>query len=134
MAIIWIDIWNTQTGQNAKTIMNHQFNIGSYIAMICGANMNPEVPQCKNCWKWGHMAGICHIQEAKYVRYNRSHLSEHHCHFTWYYKANDKTNSPKLEMKKSKPCPHSFKYLNCKGKHQADLNECPFWKHWFNKE
>ena len=23
MAIIWIDIWNTQAGQNAKTIINH---------------------------------------------------------------------------------------------------------------
>ena len=44
MAIIWIDIWNTQAGQNAKTIINCQFNIGSYIAMICGTNMNPGVP------------------------------------------------------------------------------------------
>ena len=80
------------------------------------------------------MVGVCCIQEAKYVRYNGPHLSEHHCHFAWCCKANDKINSPRLETKKGKPCPHSFKCLNCKGKHQADSNDCPFWKHHFNKE
>ena len=30
MAIIWINIWDTQTGQNAKTIINWWFNVGSY--------------------------------------------------------------------------------------------------------
>jgi len=81
IAIIEIDIWDTQTGQNTKTIINHRFNVGSYIAMIHGINMNPGVPQCKNCWKWGHMAGVCCIQGAKCIRCNGLHLSEHHCHF-----------------------------------------------------
>jgi len=96
--------------------------------------MNPGVPQCKNCWKWGHMAGICHIQGAKCVKCNGPHLSEHHHHFAWCCKANDKTNLPRLEIKKGKPCSHSFKCLNCKGNHQANSNKCPFWKHCFNKE
>ena len=68
------------------------------------------------------------------MRYNGPHLSEHHCHFAWYYKANDKINPPRLETKKGELCLYSFKYLNCKGEHQADLNKCPFWKHCFNKE
>ena len=49
MTIIWIDIWDTQTGQNAKTIINQQFNIGSYITMIHGTNMNSGMLQYKNC-------------------------------------------------------------------------------------
>ena len=49
--------------------------------MIHGANMNPRVPQCKNCWKWSHIVGVCCIQGAKCVRYNELHFSEHHCHF-----------------------------------------------------
>ena len=49
MAIVWINIWNTQNGSNTKKVINHWFNISSYIAIVCGANMNPEVPQCKNC-------------------------------------------------------------------------------------
>ena len=46
MAIVWID---TQNGSNAKKVINYQFNIGSYIATVHGANMNPGVSQCKNC-------------------------------------------------------------------------------------
>ena len=61
MAIIWINIWDTQNGSNTEKIINIHFNIGSYIATVYGANMNPGVLQCKNCWKWGHIAGIYHI-------------------------------------------------------------------------
>ena len=51
MAIIWIDIWNTQSGSNVMKIINRHFNIGSFIAMVQGANINLGVPQYKNCWK-----------------------------------------------------------------------------------
>ena len=51
MAIIWIDIWNAQSSTKAKSLINRIFNIGSFIATICGANINPRVPQYKNCWK-----------------------------------------------------------------------------------
>ena len=80
------------------------------------------------------MAGVCRIQEAKYVKYNGSHLTEHYYHFAWCCKVNNKINPPRLEIKKNKPCPHSFKCLNCKGKHQADSYDCSFWKHRFNKK
>ena len=43
MVIIWIDIWNSQSGLAAKMLINWSFNIGSYIATICGANMNPSI-------------------------------------------------------------------------------------------
>jgi len=59
MAIIWIDVWDVQSGQNAKLLINRCFNVGNYIATIRGANMNPGVPQCKNCWKWGHSTFSC---------------------------------------------------------------------------
>jgi len=80
------------------------------------------------------MAGVCHIQGAKYIKYNVPHLTINHCHFAWCCKANDKLNPSRLETKKSEPYSHSFKCLNCKGYHQADSIECPFWKHHFNKE
>ena len=51
MAIIWIDIWNTQNSSNVKKIINRHFNMRSFILMVWGANMNLEVLQCKNCWK-----------------------------------------------------------------------------------
>jgi len=126
MAIIWINIWNTQNRSNAKKVINQRFNIGSYITTVQSTNMNLGILQCKNYWKWGHMAGVYHIQEAKCVKCNGPHLIEHHRHFAWYCKANEKTNPPRLEIKKGKPCSHLFKCLNCKGKYQADLYECSF--------
>ena len=108
--------------------------MGSFIAMVYGANINPGVPQCKNCWKWKHIADVCCIQGAKCVKFNGPHQTVHHWHYTWCCKANEKTNLFRLEMKKGNLYPHMFKCLNCKGDHQADLNKCPFWKHRFNKE
>ena len=61
MAIVWIDIWNAQSSMKAKGLINRKFNVRSSIATICGANMNPGVLQCKNCWKWGHTSGVCRI-------------------------------------------------------------------------
>jgi len=81
MSIVWIDIWDVQSGSNAKMLINRCFNIGRYIATICGANMNPGVPQCKNCWKWGHMTFSCKIQGLKCVKCNGSHKSENHHEF-----------------------------------------------------
>ena len=134
MSIIWIDIWNVQSGKNAKMLINRYFNIGKYIATIWGANMNPGVLQCKNCWKWGHITFLCRIQELKYVKCNGPHKFENHHEFGWCCKANDKINPPRMETKKGDPCPHTFKCSNCRGDHQADSNQCLFWRHRFNRE
>jgi len=134
MSIVWIDIWDVQSGKNAKMLINRCFNVGNFIATIREANMNPGVPQCKNCWKWGHATFSCKIQGAKCVKCNGPHKSEHHREFGWCCKANPKINPPRLETKKGELCPHSFKCLNCRGDHQADSNLCPFWRHRFNRE
>ena len=49
MAIVWIDIWDVQSGKNAKLLINRYFNVGNYIATIRDVNMNLGVLQCKNC-------------------------------------------------------------------------------------
>ena len=134
MSIVWIDIWDIQSGSNAKMLINRCFNIRSYITTIQGANMNPGIPQCKNCWKWGHATFSCRVQDSKCIKCNGPHKSEHHQEFGWCCKMNAKTNPPRLETKKEKPCSHMFKYSNCQGDHQADSNQCPFWRHRFNRE
>ena len=48
MAIIWLDIWNVQSSNKTKKLINRCFNVESYIVIIMDANMNPEVSQCKN--------------------------------------------------------------------------------------
>jgi len=120
MDIIWIDIWDVQSGVKAKGLVNRYFNFGSFIATIRGANANPGVPQCKNCWRWGHSTFSCKIQGSKCIKCNGSHKSENHCEFGWCCKTNEKSNPPRLETKKGEPCPHSFKCSNCRGDHHAN--------------
>ena len=134
MALVWIDIWNVQSSKNAKMLINRCFNVGNFIATVRGTNMNPGVPLCKNCWKWGHATLSCRIQGARCVKCNGPHKSENHREFGWCCKANDKINPPRLETKKGEPYPHSFKCSNCKGDHQTDSVHCPFWRHRFNHE
>ena len=43
MVIIWVDIWDAQSGVKAKGLINWCFNIGRYIVTIRAANVNPEI-------------------------------------------------------------------------------------------
>ena len=51
IAIIWLDIWDMQSGSKAKGLINRCFNVGSFITIIQDTNMNLGIPQHKNCWK-----------------------------------------------------------------------------------
>ena len=120
MAIVWVDIWDAQSGTKAKDLINRCFNVRSFIATIRSTNTNPGVPQCKNCWRWEHSTFSCRIQGSKYIKCNRPHKSENHHKFGWCCKTNEKTNPSQLETKKREPYPHSFKCSNCRGNHQAN--------------
>ena len=134
MSIVWIDIWDYQSGSKARCLINQCFNIGRYITTIRGANMNSGMLQCKNCWRWGNATFSCRIQGSKCIKCNGPHKSKNHCEFGWCCKVNKKTNPPRLETKKGEPCPYSFKCSNCGGEHQADSNQCLFWRYQFNRE
>ena len=134
MAIIWVDIWDSQNGSKAKMLINHSFNFGRYIATFRGTSMNPGIPQCHNCWKWGHTTFSCKAHSSKCQKCGGSHKIENHRDFAWCCKANFKLNPPCLETKQGEPCPHTFKCVNCKGDHMADNTKCPFWRYCFNRE
>jgi len=108
IAIVWIDIWNAQSGAKAKGLINQYFNVGRFIAMVRIANTNPGIPQYKNCWKWDHSTFSCRIQRSKCVKCNGPHKLENHCEFSWCCKANNKINPPHLETKKGELCSHTF--------------------------
>jgi len=50
ISIIWIDVWDVQSGSKAKCLINRCFNVGRYITTIRRANINPSISQYKNCW------------------------------------------------------------------------------------
>ena len=134
MAVIWVDIWDSQNSTKAKTVLNRSFNFGHHIATIRGISMNLGVPQCHNCWKWGYTTFACRAHGSKCQKCGGPHKLEHHRELAWCCKGNSKTNPPRLETKKGEPCPYSFKCINCKEDHLADDYKCPFWKHCFNRE
>jgi len=49
MAIIWFDIWDSQSSSKAKLLINYFFNFGRFIATIRAMNMNPGILQYHNC-------------------------------------------------------------------------------------
>ena len=51
MVVVWVDIWNFQSGSLAKNIINCCFNVRQFVATVCGTNMNLGISWCKNCWK-----------------------------------------------------------------------------------
>ena len=132
MAVVWVDIWDSQSGSLAKNIINRCFNIGRFIATVKGTNMNPGVPQCKNCWKWEHLTLSCRSHISRCAKCYGAHITEHHREKAWCCMENKKLN--RSATKEGEPCSHAFKCMNCKGDHQADSYSCPYWRNCFNRE
>ena len=97
--------------------------------MIRGTNINSGIPQYKNCQKWRNITFIYYIYGSKCQKCNSLHKLKNHREIVWCCKANFKTDSSRLEMKKEESCTHFFKYINRKGNYQIDNNNCLFWKH-----
>jgi len=134
MTIIWFDIWDTQNSSKAKLLINHSFNLGHYITTVRATNMNPGIPQCHNCWKWGHSAFSCKAHGSRCQKCSGPYKLEHHRELAGCYKTNPKSNPPRLETAQGLPCPHSFKCINYKGEHMADNYKCLFWRNYFNRD
>jgi len=134
MAIIWFDIWDTQSSSKVKLLINHSFNLGKYIVTIRATNINPGIPQCHNCWKWGHSTFSCRAHGSKCQKCSGPHKLKHYRDLAWCCKANPKLNPLRLETAQGLLCPHFFKCINCKGDHMADDYKCPFWRNRFNRD
>ena len=131
MVVIWVDIWNSQSGSSAKNIINQCFNVGQYITTVHSTNMSSGVPQCKNCWKWGHLTLSCYSHASRCAKCYGTHSTEHHREKAWCCMENKKLNQSATKV--GEPCTYVFKYVNCKGDHQADSYSCPYWHNRFNR-
>ena len=132
MAVVWLDIWDSQSSSLPKNIINCRFNIGCFIATIKGTNMNPGVPQCKNYWKWRHSTLSYCSYISRYAKYYGAHTTKHYREKAWCCIDNKKANH--MATKEDEPCPYTFKCMNCKGNHQADSYSCLYWHNHFNRE
>ena len=90
--VIWMDIWDSQSSSVAKNIINRRFNIGHHIATVRGTNTNPGIPQCKNCWKWGHSTLSCCSHVSRCAKCYGAHSTEHYREKVWCCMDNKKAN------------------------------------------
>jgi len=96
--------------------------------------MYSGIIQYHNCWHLEHPTHGCYTQGTKYQKYCGLHRVENYKFLAWHYKANSKFNSFKEATAAGAPCPHTFKYLNCKKDYAANNNKYPFWYHHFDKQ
>jgi len=75
MTVIWVDTWDFQSGSKAKDLINRYFNFRWHIATVQEINVNLDILQCKNYWKWGHINFACYTHRFKCVKYNGLHKS-----------------------------------------------------------
>jgi hypothetical protein len=57
---VWFDLWDLQNGKRAVPFVNHRINIKGWISTIRATQMHPGIPQCHNCWRWGHPTHKCY--------------------------------------------------------------------------
>jgi len=101
-AVVWVDIWDFQSSSCVKNIINRRFNIGQFIVTVCRTNMNPGVPQCKNCWKWGHLTLSCRSHISRCAKCYGAHDTEHHREKVWCCMENKKANQ--VATNSEEPC------------------------------
>jgi hypothetical protein len=53
-ATVWFNLWDSQSGANAKALINKALQFGASACTMRGTRANPGVPQCQRCWHWGH--------------------------------------------------------------------------------
>ena len=94
MAIIWINIWNSQSSTKTKSVINRCINVGQHITTIRGTNMNPGVPQYRNCWKWGHTTFAYRVHRVRCPKYSGPYKFEHYYDMAWCCRADPKANPP----------------------------------------
>ena len=94
--------------------------------------MNPGVPQCKNCWKWGYLTLSYQSHISRCTKYNGAYSTEHHREKVQCYKENKNIN--RVATKEEELYPYVLKCTNYKGDHQADSYTCLYWHNRFNRE
>jgi len=108
-------------GLAASTVVEPRLPQSKSFLKILGTAMHPRVAQCRNCWRWGHPTHACCAQGTKCQKCGGPHRVENHRSMAWCCKANPKSNPPREATAAGALCPHTFKCLNCKGKHSAEL-------------
>ncbi|KAF9439757.1 hypothetical protein P691DRAFT_637990, partial [Macrolepiota fuliginosa MF-IS2] len=58
-ATMWIDLSNSQRGTRASQLIGHHLFLNEAEVLIKGVKAHTGMPQCQQCWHWGHNTEVC---------------------------------------------------------------------------
>ncbi|XP_006456630.1 hypothetical protein AGABI2DRAFT_78270, partial [Agaricus bisporus var. bisporus H97] len=128
----YFDIWDSQAGRSAKTLVGKTIQFGNRSLRIMGASPNRGVSLCQRCWIWGHSQLSCKARSLLCAYCNEPHASDAHQAQASCCRGNPKANPPREPTADGVGCPHPPRCRNCAGEHAASARACPFWSHRFN--
>jgi hypothetical protein len=59
MAVVFMDIWDSQNGINLRNLVNKVYHIGGKLIKVEYVRPREFVLQCQKCWKWNHGTKAC---------------------------------------------------------------------------
>jgi hypothetical protein len=127
MAVVFMDIWDSQNGINSKNLVNKVYHIGGKLIRVEYARPREFVPQCQKCWKWNHGTKACRLNHIKCARCGAGHRVENHNQHTTCCSEIRKQTDDRVE------CAHKIWCLNCKGEHMANDKKCVYKRHENNR-
>jgi hypothetical protein len=63
--VAWVDISDTVSGANAKTLISKYVAFGERNCQIRGAAPRPGSALCARCMKWGHHSSVCTLSSLQ---------------------------------------------------------------------
>jgi hypothetical protein len=123
MAVVFMDIWDSQNGINSRDLVNKVYHIGGKLIKVEYARPREFVPQCQRCWNWNHGMKVCRLNHIKCARCGAGHQIKNHNHYATCCSEIGKQTDNRVE------CAHKIRCLNCKGEHVANDKKCVYKRH-----
>jgi hypothetical protein len=129
MAVIFLDVWDSQNGINTKDVVNKVYHIGGKLIRIEYACPREFVPQCQKCWAWNHGTKACRLNHYRCPKCNGGHKEENHNMFAECCGEERKKNNGIISN-----CTHDPKCRNCGDIHASNDFSCVFNLNKHNKK
>jgi hypothetical protein len=121
--VAWIDIADTVSGANAKTLISKYVAFGERNCQIRGAAPRPGSALCAWCLKWGHHSSICRAKGIRCPHCGGPHSAASH----------DSAITIKGIDPMIRQCVNCTAAKRIKISHSATDTSCPFWIHRFDR-
>jgi len=133
-AKVYINIWDSQAGTRARSIIDKPLLFGTRSCYVRAATASAGAPLCQRCWHWGHTIGGCKAPQLHCSHCSGPHESESHRHACRLCKGNLKAKPPVPPTAADQPCPHLARCSNCRERHPATDCKCLFWCHRYDPQ